>query len=228
MLWHRMVYSQCVLLNRVFKRQKLLGIIWLLKLICIHNFQRRLFPFASFSRWEKQVMELWWTFSQHSCHREISQRMVSDFTYRLSCNLSGCAISKIPFLWFFPKTIDVKASTVPLPSRGFGYRPITTCFGRWTVLAAIWFNVKLISSVGSRFFRLSQLKLTIIFPSLRFPWCTSLEFIECKLDKDQILQVSFAYLTEVNYKAFDIVHYMPIVLQFVFVQTAVTAAAKLN
>ena len=154
--------------------------------------------------------------------------MVSDFTYLSSDYLSGYAILKFPFLWFSPKSIDI-ASTVPLPSRSFGYRPRTTCSGCWTVLAAIWFNIKLVSSVGSQFFRLLTVAINNYFFFLwASPGLRSLEIIECKYGVDQILQVSFAYLTEANFKLFDIVQNMPIVLQFVFVQTSVIAVARIN
>ena len=72
---------------------------------------------------------------------------------------------------FFQNQMTLLLAQFHCPSRSFGYRPRTTCSGCWTVLAAIWFNIKLVSSVGGRFFDSSQLQLTI-FHSLRFPWFT--------------------------------------------------------
>ena len=115
------------------------------------------------------------------------------------------------------------------PSRSFGYRPRTTCSSCWTVLAAIWLNINLVSSVGSRFFRLITVAINNYFFILcASPGLRSLEIIECKLGVDQILQVSFAYLAEASFKFFDIVQNMPIVLQFVFVQTTVIAVPRIN
>ena len=115
------------------------------------------------------------------------------------------------------------------PSRSFGYRPRTTCSGCWTVLAAIWFNIKLVSSVRSRFFRLLTVAINNYFFILcASPGLRSLEIIECKLGVDQICRLVLHILQKFNFKLFDIVQNMPIVLQFVFVQTAVIAVARIN
>ena len=45
---------------------------------------------------------------------------------------------------------------------------------------------------------------------------------------DQILQVNSTFLTKLNFKLFDIVQNIPILIQFNFVQTVVLAVAKLN
>ena len=203
-LWHRKVYSQCVLLNKVFtKRQKLLG-----SFGCWNSFAHLTIFKGGSSCVSHSTSSVDEKTKKWNCDgtslstlviAKFDSRTVSDFTYLLSGYLSGYAILKIPFSWFFfPKSIDVVARTVPFPSRSFGYRPRRTCSGCWTVLAAIWFNIKLVSSVGSRFFRLLTVPINNYFFILcASPGLRSLEIIECKLGTDQNLQVSFAHLTEV-------------------------------
>ena len=93
---------------------------------------------------------------------------ISLISYQVICQLIQFFISI-----FFSKTIDFIASTLSLPLPWFrlSFENIVLWLF-WTVLTAIWFNIKLVSSVGSRFFDSSQLKLTISFHSLRFPWFT--------------------------------------------------------
>ena len=155
--------------------------------------------------------------------------MVSDFTYLLSGYLSGYAILKFPFLWFFQNQLTLLLAQFDCPSRSFGYRPRTTCSGCWTVLAAIWFNIKLVSSVGSRFFRLLTVAINNYFSFFALPLVYDL----WRLSNANLVWIKFCRLVlhiqqKFNFKLFDIVQNMPIVLQFVFVQTTVIAVARLN
>ena len=120
--------------------------------------------------------------------------VISLISYQLTCQVMQ--FWNFRFFGFFQNHLTLLAQ-FHCPSRGFGYRPRTTCFGCWTVLAAIWFSIKLVSSVGSRFFRL----LTVAINNYFSFFALSLVYDLWKLSNANLcgsnLQVSFAYLTEV-------------------------------
>ena len=124
--------------------------------------------------------------------------MVSDFTHLLSVDLSGYAILNFPFYGFFQNQLTLLLAQFHCHSRCFGGHPRTTYFGCWTVLTAIWFNINLVSSVGSRFFRFLTVEINNYFSFFALPLVYDHWKISNVNGMDQIFQVSFAYLTEVK------------------------------
>ena len=96
--------------------------------------------------------------------------MVSGFTYLSSGYLSGYANLKIPFLRFFPKSIDVVASTIPLPFPWFRLSSENNVI--WSLNCVSCDVVEHQIGPIFRFFRLLTVAINIFFHSLRFPWFT--------------------------------------------------------
>ena len=141
------------------------------------------------------VMEL---LSAHLSLRNftVEWSVISFISNKVTCQVMQ--VWNFRFYGFFQNQLTLLLAQFHCPSRSFGYRPRTTCSGCWTVLAAIWFNIKLVSSMGSRFFRLLTVAINNYFFILcASPGLRSLEIMECKLGVDQIFQFSFAYSTEV-------------------------------